>query len=81
MQTDDKIRSYYDKYAKRDTKGKSHAINSNWGYCFFLAGVGLGILFFAFVLQYGFNSILLSSMGIVSLLLIITGLIILINND
>ena len=81
MQTDHKIRSYYDKFARKGSKAKSHAINSNWGYCFFLAGAGLGVLFFAFVLQYGFNNIVLSSIGIVSLLLIITGLIILINND
>ena len=81
MQTDYKIRGYYDKYAKRDSNAKSHSNNSNWGYCFFLAGVGLGILFFPFILKYGFNNVLFSSIGIVSLLFVIIGLIILINSD
>jgi len=81
MQTDDKVRRYYYKYTKKDSNAKSPSINSNWGYCFFLAGVGLGILFFAFILEYGFNNIVLSSIGIFSLLLVIIGLIILKNND
>ena len=81
MQTDDKMEGHYFKYTKKHRKANSHSINPNWGYSIFLAGVGLGILFFAFILQAGFNSIILSSIGIFSLLLVITGLIILINND
>ena len=81
MQTDDKIKGYYFKYTKKHRKANSHSINPNWGYSFFLAGAGLGILFFAFILQDGFNSLILSSIGIFSLLLVIAGLIILIKND
>jgi hypothetical protein len=80
MQTDNRIRRYYHKYAKKDSNAKSPSINSNWGYCFFLAGAGLGILFFAFILQDGFDNIVLSSLGIFSLSLVTIGLIILINN-
>jgi uncharacterized membrane protein len=81
MQTDDKRRSYYYRYTKKekDSRTKSRAITTNWA-IFFLAGAALSVLFFAFMLQDGFNNIVLSSIGIFSLLLVITGLIILVNN-
>ena len=82
MQTDDKIRRYYYKYTKGGrSNAKSPSINSNWGYCFLLVGVSFGILFSALMLQDGFNNIVLVSIGIFSLLLVIIGVIILINND
>ncbi|HEY5408277.1 MAG TPA: hypothetical protein VIJ92_14370 [Ginsengibacter sp.] len=81
MQTENKIRRYYYKKGRRNSKANLRSINANWGYSFFLAGLGLAVLFFAFILQYGFNNIVVSTIGISSLLLVVIGLIILINND
>jgi hypothetical protein len=64
---------------KKDSRTKSQAITTNWAIVF-LAEATLSILFFAFMLQYGFNSIVLLSIMIFSLLLVIIGLIILVNN-
>jgi hypothetical protein len=82
MQTDDKIRTYYNRYTRKEknSRVKSRPISSNWGYSFFLLGASVGILFFAFILQDEFNNMVLSSMGIFSLLFVIIGFIILINN-
>jgi uncharacterized membrane protein len=81
MGSDDKIRSYYYNYIKKARKQKAHSIHTNWGYWFFLAGTGLGILFIAFAIDYGFGNILLSAIGIFSLILVIVGLIILVKSD
>ena len=81
MESHDKIRRHYYNYIKKAHKQKAHSVNSNRGYWFFLAGAGLGILFIAFAIEYGFRNILLSCVGIFSLFLLIVGLIILINSD
>jgi len=78
MESGDKIRSHYHNYIKRARKQKAHSIHTNWAYWFFLAGTGLGILFIAFEIDYGFGNIFLSAIGVFSLILVITGLIILI---
>ena len=80
MQIENKIRRYYYKSARKGSRAKLHSINPNWGYSFLLAGIGMGILFSAFILEVGFNNSVLSSIGVVSLLLVITGIIILVNN-
>jgi len=81
MESGDKIRGYYYNYIKKARKQKTHSIRINWGNWFFFAGTGLGILFIAFAIDYGFGNILLLAIGIFSLILVIIGLIILIKND
>ena len=81
MESGDKIRSYYYNYIKKARKQKTHSIHINWGYWFFLVGTGLGILFIAFEIDYGFGNIFLSAIGIFSLISLIVGLIILIKGD
>jgi hypothetical protein len=81
MQMENKIRRYYYKNARKNNKAKLHSINPHWGYSFLIAGIGLGILFLAFILEVGFNNSVLSSIGVFSLLLVITGIIILVNNN
>ena len=81
MQIENKIRRYYYKNARKSSKAKLHSINPNWGYSFLIAGVGLGILFLAFILEVGFNNSVLSSIGVVSLLLVVAGVIILVKDN
>jgi uncharacterized membrane protein len=81
MESDGKIRSLYYNYIKKSRKQKAHSLHTNWGYWFFLVGTGLGIFFIAFAMDYGFGNILLSAIGIFSLILVIAGLIILIKSN
>jgi uncharacterized membrane protein len=81
MESHNKIRSHYYNYIKKAHKQKAHSVHTNRGYWFFLVGAGLGIVFIAFTIDYGFGNILLSCIGIVYLILLIAGLVILINSD
>ena len=81
MKRDDNLRNHYYKYLRKSDKANVRSINSIWGFSFIIAGGGLGILFCAFLLENGFKSVILSVIGIASLLLIIIGLIVLINYE
>jgi len=78
MKRHDNLRNQYSRYLRKSYKAKIRSVNSVWAFIFLLAGGSLGILFCAFILEDGFESVILSAIGFASLSLAVIGLVLLV---
>jgi len=74
-------RSRYYRSLRGTDSTKIRSINSVWGIVLISAGAVSGIVFCAFLFQDGFESVVLSALGIASLILVITGFMVLISYE